>query len=32
MLDKWPESFLAAKEWRTTKKKVERSQRAWGEG
>jgi hypothetical protein len=31
MLDQWPESFLATKEWQTARKKVERSQRAWGE-
>ena len=31
MLARWPESFLTAREWATTKKKIARSRRAWGE-
>ncbi|MEW5721711.1 MAG: DUF169 domain-containing protein [Thermodesulfobacteriota bacterium] len=31
MLQRWPESFLTRKTWGATRKKVERSRRAWGE-
>ena len=31
MLARWPESFLATHAWQTTRKKIERSKKAWGE-
>jgi len=31
MVRRWPESFLATKTWTTVRKKIDRSQRIWGE-